>query len=95
MVMWQTCWMEIIPKNFTERGNEVEASDKTNFQSSPHLEVDLTEEVRPGVAHQSHSHTNHAPGPAVGSDTPQPLSFQPQISQFPDGVGEKSAPCLE
>lgn len=51
--------------------------------------------IRVGVARQAHSHTNHAPGPAVGSDTPQPLNFQPQTSQFPDGVGEKSAPCLE
>lgn len=52
-------------------------------------------ELRTGVTQESRSHTNHASGPAVGLETPQPLNFQPQTSQFPDSVGEESAPCLE
>lgn len=40
-----------------------------------------------GVAQQSQSDTNHSSGLTVGSDTPQPWSFQPQTSQFPGSAG--------
>lgn len=51
--------------------------------------IEGVSESRIGVAQKSQSHTNHTSSPAVGSDTPQPLTFQPQTSQFPGSVGKR------